>query len=121
MLVSASAERYDRESLAALVAWADAGAAACPAGARLRLALIGTEAEATAAAANGASAFAEVSDVASLRVAAVDRDGAWARAAGARAVLARPDGHVAWIGEVGGETTELVRALRRALGRPAPT
>ncbi len=121
VLVSASAERYDRESLAALVAWADAVAAACPAGARLRLALIGTEAEATAAVANGANAFAEVSDVVSLRVAAVDRDGAWARAAGANAVLARPDGHVAWIGAWGGGTADVDRALRRALGRDAPT
>ena len=80
VLVSASTVRNNPETLAALVAWADAVAAACPAGARLRLALIGTEAEATAAAANGAngaSAFAEGSDVASLRVAAVDRDGAW--------------------------------------------
>ena len=121
VLVSASAERYDRESLAALVAWADAVAAACPAGARLRLALIGTEAEATAAVADGANAFAEVSDVVSLRVAAVDRDGAWARAAGANAVLARPDGHVAWIGAWGGGTADVDRALRRALGRDAPT
>ena len=121
VLVSASAERYDPETLAALVAWADAVAAACPAGARLRLALIGTEAEATAAVANGANAFAEVSDVVSLRVAAVDRDGAWARAAGANAVLARPDGHVAWIGAWGGGTADVDRALRRALGRDAPT
>ena len=124
VLVSASAVRNNPETLAALVAWADAVAAACPAGARLRLALIGTEAEATAAAANGAngaSAFAEGSDVASLRVAAVDRDGAWARAAGANAVLARPDGHVAWIGAWGGGTADVERELRRALGRDAPT
>jgi hypothetical protein len=36
-------------------------------------------------------------------------------------VLARPDGHVAWIGKWGGGTKDVVRALRRALGRDAPT
>ena len=122
VLVSASSVRNNPETLAALVAWADAVAAACPAGARLRLALIGTEAEATAAAANGAngaSAFAEGSDVASLRVAAVDRDGAWARAAGANAVLARPDGHVAWIGAWGGDGGRRTRVASRAGARRA--
>ena len=126
VLVSASAVRNNPETLAALVAWADAVAAACPAGARLRLALIGTEAEATAAAANGAngaSAFAEGSDVASLRVAAVDRDGARGRARRARTRC--------WRGRTGtsrgsgrgggGGTADVERELRRALGRDAPT
>ena len=146
LIVSARAARAsarfrrgpDAVKRAALSAWADSVAAACPEGTRLRLALIEPEAEATTSVRDGdgrdgrddgddrddrddgAAAFADAG-AASLRVAAADRDGAWARAVGARAVLARPDGHVAWIGEVGGETTELVRALRRALGRPAPT
>ena len=103
VLAAASAARNNPETLAAL-ARGRRRRGGVPAGARLRLALIGTEAEATAAAANGAngaSAFAEGSDVASLRVAAVDRDGAWG-ARRANAVLARPDGHVAWIGAWGG-------------------
>ena len=84
---------------------------------RLRAVLIETEAEATVSARNvTGSKFADAG-AASLRVAAVDLDGAWARAAGARAVLARPDGHVAWIGEVGEGTNGVVGALRRALGR----
>jgi hypothetical protein len=88
------------------------------------LALVGTETQAFAA-----SRFfspLELADASSLRVAAVDRDGAWATrlktdCSYANAVLARPDGHVAWIGKWGGGTKDVVRALRRALGRDAPT
>ena len=111
------------DTLAALETWAKEIDEACPDFARLRLAFVGTETEAFAA-----SRFfspLELADASSLRVAAVDRDGAWATrlrdAAGANAVLARPDGHVAWIGEWGGGTKDVVRALRRALGRDAPT
>jgi len=111
------------DTLAALEAWAKEIDKACPDFARLRLAFLGTETEAFAA-----SRFfspGALADASSLRVAAVDRDGAWAtrlqNASGANAVLARPDGHVAWIGKWGGGTKDVVRALRRALGRDAPT
>ena len=92
------------DTLAALEAWAKEIDKACPDFARLRLAFLGTETEAFAA-----SRFfspGALADASSLRVAAVDRDGAWAtrlqNASGANAVLARPDGHVAWIGKWGG-------------------
>jgi hypothetical protein len=112
------------DTLAALEAWAKEIDEACPDFARLRLALVGTETQAFAA-----SRFfspLELADASSLRVAAVDRDGAWATrlktdCSYANAVLARPDGHVAWIGKWGGGTKDVVRALRRALGRDAPT
>ena len=123
VLVSTRAARQledhgpETNALAALEAWADSIAAACPEGVRLRVALIETEAEATVSARNETGSKFADAGAASLRVAAVDLDGAWARAAGARAVLARPDGHVAWIGEVGEGTNGVVGALRRALGR----
>ena len=111
------------DALAALGAWAAEIDAACPDYVRLRVAFVGTEAEATAA--SRLFSPRALADASSLRVAAVDRDGAWAtrlrNASGANAVLARPDGHVAWIGEWGGGTKDVVRALRSALGRDAPT
>ena len=99
-------------SLANAEAWAETVRNENPYAKRLRLVLISSNSISS----SSKNFLKEETSGASLFVRAFDRDGAWRNTAGTKAVLVRPDGHVAWIGESGGETKSVTNALRRALG-----
>ena len=102
----------DADAVANAEAWAETVRNENPYAKRLRLVLISSNSISS----SSKNFLKEETSGASLFVRAFDRDGAWRNTAGTKAVLVRPDGHVAWIGESGGETKSVTKALRRALG-----